>query len=77
MKILLLGEYNSSHYTLKEGLTTLGHNVTVLGFGDGFKKRTVDVNFKLKYTKGIGLLVRKIILPLVLRFLPPVPGNKG
>ena len=64
MKILLLGEYNSSHYTLKEGLTTLGHNVTVLGFGDGFKKRTVDVNFKLKYTKGIGLLVRKIIYKL-------------
>lgn len=64
MKILLLGEYNSSHYTLKEGLTTLGHNVTVLGFGDGFKKRTVDVNFRHKYTKGIGLFVRKIIYKL-------------
>lgn len=64
MKILLLGEYNSSHYTLKEGLTTLGHKVTVLGFGDGFKKRTVDINFKLKYNSGIGLLIRKIIFKL-------------
>ena len=64
MKILLLGEYNSSHYTLKEGLSTLGHKVTVLGFGDGFKKRTVDINFKLKYTSGVGLLIRKIIYRL-------------
>lgn len=65
MKILLIGEYNSSHYTLKEGLTSLGHEVTVIGFGDGFKKRWVDVNFTLKYTSGLGLIIRKVIYKLL------------
>ena len=44
MNILLVGEYNSSHKTLKEGLESLGHQVTVVGLGDGFKKRLVDIN---------------------------------
>jgi len=52
MKILLLGEYNSSHYTLKEGLEKLGHEVLVVGHGDGFKKRKVDIKYTLKYTEG-------------------------
>ncbi|PKA83623.1 glycosyl transferase family 1 [Ulvibacter sp. MAR_2010_11] len=64
MKILLIGEYNSSHYTLKEGLTSLGHDVTVIGFGDGFKKRRVDVNFTMKYTTGIGLFVKRTLFKL-------------
>ncbi len=64
MKILLIGEYNSSHYTLKEGLTTLGHDVTVIGFGDGFKKRTVDVNFIRNYSKGFPLFIKKVIYKL-------------
>jgi len=49
MKILLLGEYNSSHYTLKEGLQELGHQVTVVGNGDGFKARKVDIKLNLRY----------------------------
>jgi len=53
MKILLVGEYNSSHKTLKEGLETLGHQVTVVGLGDGFKKRLVDINFRAPYKKGL------------------------
>lgn len=43
MKILLIGEYNSSHRFLKNGLTQLGHDATVVGFRDGFKKVTVDI----------------------------------
>ena len=34
MNILLIGEYNSSHYGLKLALQQLGHKVTVIGHGD-------------------------------------------
>lgn len=64
MKILLLGEYNSSHYTLKEGLNSLGHEVLVVGLGDGFKKRTVDINLKIYYTTGFMSIIKKIIYRL-------------
>ncbi|WP_186987835.1 glycosyltransferase [Constantimarinum furrinae] len=60
MKILLVGEYNSSHKTLKDGLVALGHEVTVVGLGDGFKKRMVDVNFEDKYTSGLPLFLKKV-----------------
>ena len=59
MKILLIGEYNSSHYTLKEGLEALNHDVLVVGLGDGFKKRVVDINLKLYFRTGFTSLIRK------------------
>lgn len=61
MKILLLGEYNSSHYTLKEGLQKLGHEVLVVGHGDGFKKRKVDIRYTLKYTEGLSGKLKSVI----------------
>lgn len=64
MKILLVGEYNASHKLLKDGLTQLGHDVTVVGLGDGFKKRTVDVNFTPKYTSGLPLFIKKVVYRL-------------
>ena len=42
MKILLIGEYSRLHNSLKEGLQKLGHEVTILGFKDGFKDYPVD-----------------------------------
>ena len=42
MKILLLGEYSRLHNSLKEGLAALGHEVTIVGCGDKFKKFPVD-----------------------------------
>jgi glycosyltransferase involved in cell wall biosynthesis len=60
MKILLVGEYNSSHKTLKDGLVALGHEVTVVGLGDGFKKRMVDINFKDPYASGFPLFLKKV-----------------
>lgn len=42
MKILLLGEYSRLHNSLKEGLNILGHEVTIVGTGDKFKKYQVD-----------------------------------
>lgn len=44
MKILLVGEYSRLHNSLKEGLTKLGHEVTLIGDGDGFKNFPVDIN---------------------------------
>lgn len=42
MKILLLGEYSRLQNSLKEGLISLGHEVTIVGCGDKFKKFPVD-----------------------------------
>jgi hypothetical protein len=64
MKILLIGEYNSSHYTLKEGLEALNHEVLVVGMGDGFKKRVVDVNLKIYFRTGFMSIIKKIIFRL-------------
>ena len=64
MKILLVGEYNASHFTLKEGLVHLGHEVTVVGLGDGFKNRKVDVNFKKPYVTGAKEFFKRVIYKL-------------
>lgn len=44
MRILLLGEYSRLHYTLAEGLRSLGHEVRVASDGDGFKDYPRDVD---------------------------------
>lgn len=64
MKILLVGEYNSSHYGLKEGLKKLGHDVLVIGDGDGFKKRLVDINIKIKFNKGLPFYFKRLLYKL-------------
>ncbi|MDX1461771.1 MAG: glycosyltransferase family 1 protein, partial [Marinirhabdus sp.] len=64
MKILLVGEYNASHYTLKEGLVQLGHDVTVVGSGDGFKDRKVDIKFNKPYEKGFKNVVKRAVYKL-------------
>lgn len=46
MKILLLGEYSNVHWTLAEGLRALGHRVTVVSDGDGWKNYPRDVSLK-------------------------------
>lgn len=43
MRILLVGEYSRLHNSLKEGLTILGHDVVIIGNGDGFKNYPVDI----------------------------------
>lgn len=46
MKILLLGEYSNVHWTLAEGLRQLGHYVTVVSDGDGWKNYPRDISLK-------------------------------
>ena len=42
MKILLVGEFSRLHNSLKEGLTALKQEVSILGTGDDFKEFPVD-----------------------------------
>lgn len=64
MRILLVGEYSRLHNSLKEGLTHLGHEVLLLGNGDGFKNYPVDINidhsFHGKILKKIKVLFFKL-----------------
>lgn len=48
MRILLVGEYSRLHNTLKDGLLHLGHEVLLIGTGDGFKKFPVDIDHSSK-----------------------------
>ncbi len=43
MRILLVGEYSRLHNSLKEGLESLGHEVSIIASGDGFKNYPVDI----------------------------------
>lgn len=48
MKILLIGEYSSIHWSLAEGLRKLGHNVTVVSDGNDYKNYQRDVTLVRK-----------------------------
>ena len=49
MKILLVGEYSRLHNSLKEGLVALGHEVTLVGCGDHFKKFPTDQSIYARF----------------------------
>ena len=70
MKILLIGEYSNVHATLAEGLRKLGHQVTVISDGDGWKNypRDIDVSRKVGKWGGIQLMLR------LWRLLPKMRG---
>ncbi|AWH86731.1 glycosyl transferase family 1 [Flavobacterium album] len=57
MRILLIGEYSRLHNSLKEGLVALGHEVTLVGDGDGFKQFPADhtIDAAISKTKLINL----------------------
>ena len=54
MKVLLVGEYSRLHNSLKEGLVSLGHQVTLIATGDLFKKFPADIQLHRKYDHGMG-----------------------
>lgn len=61
MKILLIGEFSRLHNSLKEGLVALGHHVTIIGNGDGFKNYAVDLSTKAKWCEStLGRIPRSI-----------------
>ncbi len=60
MKILLIGEYSNVHWTLAQGLRTLGHDVTVMSNGDFWKDypRDIDVARRPGKLGGACLMLR-------------------
>lgn len=64
MKILLIGEYSNVHATLAEGLRVIGHEVTVVSDGDGWKNypRDIDVSRTPGKLGGILLMARLYML---------------
>ena len=70
MKILLIGEYSNVHATLAEGLRALGHEVTVVSDGDGWKDypRDIDVSRQSGKVGGIRLMIK------LWRLLPKLRG---
>ncbi len=58
MKILLIGEYSRFHNSLKEGLVSLGHTVTIVGSGDAFKKYPVDISIASTWTNSNGFITK-------------------
>ncbi|WGK65071.1 glycosyltransferase [Croceiramulus getboli] len=64
MRILLVGEYSRLHNSLKEGLTALGHQVNLLGSGDGFKDFPVDIKLERRFTGGLGKKFKLALLKM-------------
>src|SRR5690606_5362875 len=64
MKILFIGEYSRLHNSLKEALVKLGHEVKIVGNGDGFKGFPVDYNIDARWSKSWLNPLRQIIFRL-------------
>lgn len=61
MKILLVGEFSGLHNHLKKGLNALGHEVTLVNNGDGFKDFPADVSIKASFFKSkLGNIPRQL-----------------
>lgn len=65
MRILLIGEYSRLHNSLKLGLQSLGHTVTIISNGDSFKNYPADLSTKATWSESrIGNIPRQIIYRL-------------
>ena len=65
MRILLVGEYSRLHNSLKEGLLALGHEVTLVSDGDGFKQYPSDFSIAPRRTaKGLLNITRQAVYRL-------------
>lgn len=58
MRILLVGEYSRLHNSLKEGLMSHGHEVTIISTGDNFKNYPSDIKLKIAYQGGLMKWIR-------------------
>lgn len=65
MRILLVGEFSRLHNTLKEGLIALGHDVTLISTGDGFKNYPSDILLSDPYKRGYSIFLKKILKRLL------------
>ncbi len=65
MRILLVGEYSRLHNSLKEGLRALGHEVVIVGHGDGFKAFPVDIRLGRRFEQGFAKKFKLALLRLL------------
>ena len=70
MKILLIGEYSNVHWTLAEGLRTLGHEVCVASNGDFWKDYKRDISL----TRDNGIFAGLRFMAKTLLTLPHLRG---
>lgn len=70
MRVLLIGEYSNVHWTLAEGLRSIGHQVTVVSNGDFWKDYPRDISLVRGETKLSGI-------KYLLRFLTIMPKLRG
>ncbi len=73
MRILLVGEFSSFHHNLKAGLTELGHQVTVVSNGDGWKNIAADILIPSSRSARTGrrsvfALLKKIVVEFKLAY---------
>lgn len=68
MRILLIGEYSRLHNSLKEGLVARGHEVILVGNGDGFKDYPVDFSIEAKWSKTKLINVARQIIARVFKY---------
>lgn len=64
MRILLVGEYSNVHWTLAEGLRTLGHEVCVASNGDFWKNYPRDISLIRKtgsFASGLSYLLKAAV----------------
>ena len=67
MKILLIGEYSGVHNNLKAALISLGHQVVLIGDGDGYK--SFDFDYPITpYSKSLYAKLKNIFY--ILKKLP-------
>jgi hypothetical protein len=71
MKVLLLGEFSGLHNNLKDGLLSLGCDVTLASTGDSWKKFDSDISWK---REGQGVLDRVKQVKKVIKSLPDLKG---
>jgi hypothetical protein len=65
MRVLLVGEYSGVHLALAKGLRTLGHDVTVVSGGDGWKGFASDFSLNSSLSGILGKIDRNIVRPVV------------
>lgn len=61
MRVLLVGEYSGFHNALKSGLEKLGHEVVLLGDGDGFKSYPVDIQIGTSFFRKTKLRKKLLV----------------
>lgn len=71
MKILLVGEASNFHWTLAQGLRTLGHDVTVVSHGSGWMNNRRDIDIR---RRSYGAVDSMLYLSKILSYLPSWRG---